>query len=149
MSLSLLPFSCDNRQALFLCHFSGRQPLIHVPIIPSARGPSGPSTKDASSQASLSPLCSCFLLLSSLTCVSSFSLHSPGICCASPVGLAETLSVYYAPTVHQSHAHFFPLFVCFNLICFSIPSSLIWFQFFSLFSSAVFCFLHSSLITFI
>lgn len=47
---------------LFLCHFFflffflGRQPLIHMPIIGAARGPSGPGTKDTSSQASLSPL---------------------------------------------------------------------------------------------
>ncbi len=78
VSFSCSSLSLDNRQALLLCHFSGRQPLIHVPIIPFARGPSGPGTKDAGSQASLLSLQS-FSLLSFLTCVSFFSSHWPVI----------------------------------------------------------------------
>lgn len=61
----------------FLCHFLSRQPLIHVPIIPAAWGPSGPTTKDTGSQASISPLAAVILLLSSLTFVSFVSPHLP------------------------------------------------------------------------
>ena len=51
--------SRDNRRAPLLCHFSGRQPLIHVPIMPSAQGAIGARHKrHKQSSIPLSSLCS-------------------------------------------------------------------------------------------
>lgn len=91
----------------------------------------GPGTKDASSQASLSPLCSRFHC--SLPWL--VSLSSPLICLsfcrAFTVGLALSvfsLSVYFTPTIHHSLCSFISSLCLFAFLFFSWPSSLIWLQ---------------------
>lgn len=131
-----------------LCCFSGRQPLIHVPIIPSAWGPSGPGTKDASSQASLSRLSAliftvllpdlCLFRLLSFACHSVVLVLQILLCHFRPLCL-------HAPNICHSHISPFPPIFCYFL---RIPlygfSSIL-----GLFLSALYSFLRLSLIVLI
>ena len=107
ISLSL---SRDNRWAPLLCHFSGRQPLIHVPIIPSAQGAIGAGHKrHKQSSISLSSLCSRPPpRLQSL----SPPLLRLSFCRASTVGRALSVFPLHPPyTYHSSPASSFLLLI--------------------------------------
>lgn len=107
-----LLLTCDNWEAGFfwLFFFPSRQSLIHMPIIRAARGPSGPVTKDTSSQASLSPLShfhysllllvSFFLFLLSLVILSRLNYRSCSGRAPSP------------PSFHSSFVPSFHPFIC-------------------------------------
>lgn len=133
LSLSL---SRDNRRAPLLCHFSGRQPLIHVPIIPSAQGAIGAGHKrHKQSSISLSSLCS-------RPPPRLHSLSPPLIrlsfCRASTVGRALPVFPLHPPhTYHSSPASSFLLLIS---LLFVYPLCLQSLRFF-------FCTPHAALVT--